>query len=101
MSSLFSSTDCSADAAFSRLPFGEEVSKSIPLGPESNKYNSSNYSQTYRNRAYSEKLIDSIHPDLNTHAKLFNHAAKVYANRPCLGARPYDYLKKKLSNHYE
>jgi len=100
-SSLFSSTDCSADIAFSKLPFGEEVSKSIPLGPESNKYNSANYSQTYRNKAYSEKLIDSIHPDLNTHAKLFNHAAKVYAGRPCLGARPYDYVHKKLANHYE
>ncbi|KAG5422221.1 FAA24 [Candida metapsilosis] len=100
MSSLY--TDCTAEVAFSRLPFAEEdVSKSIPLGPDSNKFNSANYSQTYRNKAYSEKLIDSIHPDLNTHPKLFNHAAKVYANRPCLGARPYDYYKKKSANHFE
>ncbi|KAI5948982.1 FAA24 [Candida theae] len=99
MSSLFS--DCTAATAFSRLPFGEDVSKSISLGPDSNKYNSANYSQTFRNKAYSEKLIDSIHPDLNTHAKLFNNAAKVYADRPCLGARPYDYSKKKSANHYE
>ncbi|KAI5969802.1 hypothetical protein CANMA_001176 [Candida margitis] len=101
MSSLFSSTDCPATEAISKLPFSEEVSKSVAMGPDTNKYNSSNYSQVYRNRAYSEKLIDSIHPDLSTHPKLFNHAAKLYANRPCLGARPYDYVNKKSANHYE
>ena len=101
MSSLYSSSDCTADEAFSRVPFGDDVNYSISLGPDSNRYNSANYSETFRNKAHPQSLIDSIHPDLNTHAKLFNHAAKRYANRPCLGARPYDYVKKKLANRFE
>lgn len=101
MSSLFSSSECTADEAFAKLPFVKDVTSSIALGPDSNRYNSANYSQTFRNKAHRESLIDSIHPDLNTHAKLFNRAAKLYADRPCLGARPYNYEEKRLADHFE
>ncbi|KAI5968368.1 hypothetical protein CANMA_002359, partial [Candida margitis] len=77
MSNLFSSKRCTADEAFSKLPV-VDVTESIPLGADSNRYNSSNYSETFRNKAHPQYLIDSIHPDLSTHPKLFNHAAKLY-----------------------
>ncbi|KAI5948983.1 hypothetical protein KGF57_005046 [Candida theae] len=101
MSSLFSSADYTVEDAFSKLPFGEDVLSSIPLGPDSNRYNSANYSETFRNKAHTQLLLDSIHPDVNTHPKLFNRAAKVYASRPCLGTRPYDYERRKSANHFE
>ncbi|KAG5422222.1 FAA24 [Candida metapsilosis] len=99
MSSLYS--DCTTKEAFARLPFGEDVLSSVSLGPDSNRYNSANYSETFRNKAHSQSLIDSIHPDLNTHAKMFNRAAKTYANRQCVGARPYNYETRKSANHFE
>ncbi|KAI5967829.1 FAA24 [Candida pseudojiufengensis] len=96
--SLFSSIECSAEDSITKLPLNEDVFQSVKVSDGSIN---SKFSQTFRNKASKNKLIDSIHPELNTHAKLFNTAAKRYASRPCLGVRKYDYDTGKSSDFYE
>ncbi|KAI3406238.2 FAA24 [Candida oxycetoniae] len=100
MSSLYSGSDFTADLALSHLPFKQDVHQSVPLPRSSSRFslNSANYSKTFRNKVITNRLIESIHPDLNTHPQLFNHAAKRFKDRPCLSSRPYDYAKKQSAS---
>lgn len=55
----------------------------------------------YRNKFIPSKLVGSLHPSLDTHAKLFNNAAKNHPHQPCLGHRPYDYNNHTSESYYE
>ncbi|KAI5952666.1 FAA24 [Candida jiufengensis] len=96
--SYFSTIDCSVEDAFNKLPLNDDVfeTQQIP-----NTATSSQFSQVFRNKASTERLIDSIHPELDTHAKLFNNAAKKFSSRLCLGTRTYDYNNKSSNNKYD
>ena len=89
---LFSASDFSKEVAISHLPFTRDITESVPLKPDANK--NDNYSPIFRNKATASRLIQRIHPDLDTHHKLFNNAADMFGDRPCLGKRPYDYKTK-------
>ncbi|RLV95898.1 Long-chain-fatty-acid--CoA ligase 2 [Spathaspora sp. JA1] len=90
-------TNITKEEAISRLPFNSDVHDCVPIAPSSNP----NYSPIYRNKVLPSRLITTIHPDLDTHHKLFNNAVELYRDRPCLGARVYDYHKKTSGREFE
>lgn len=96
---LFSASDFSEEVAISHLPFTRDITESVPLKPDANK--NDNYSPIFRNKATASRLIQRIHPDLDTHHKLFNNAADMFGDRPCLGKRPYDYKNKTLAPRFD
>lgn len=96
---LFSASDFSKEVAISHLPFTRDITESVPLKPDANK--NDNYSPIFRNKATASRLIQRIHPDLDTHHKLFNNAADMFGDRPCLGKRPYDYKNKTLAPRFD
>lgn len=54
------------------------------------------FTPTFRNKAHPQGIIDCAHESLNTHHRLFNNAAVLFKDRPCLGFRPYDYKSTSL-----
>ncbi|KAL6453050.1 FAA2 Long-chain-fatty-acid--CoA ligase 2 [Candida maltosa Xu316] len=96
-SSIFNSPQYTRQSAVGQLPLGRNVTKAVEL-KGTRKDGSSNI---FRNKAVVDHLIANIHPDLNTHHKLFNNAAELYADRPCLGKRPYDYHTHKSEDRFE
>lgn len=52
------------------------------------------YSGIYRNKSRPDRLVATIHDDLDTMPKLFNNAVDMFRDRPCFGSRPYDYRTK-------
>ncbi|CAK9439185.1 uncharacterized protein LODBEIA_P34090 [Lodderomyces beijingensis] len=101
MSSLFSKDDFTAEVAVSHLPFDSACLDSVPLAGANSQRNKAKYSKTFRNKAIPNRLISTVHPDLDTHHKYFNHAAAKFKDRPCLSARPYDYTTKTSADVYE
>lgn len=77
------------------FPYGPEVWDGVVAAPPERPHEL----PVYRNKAFPE-LVTCLHRDLDTHAKLFNHAARLFAHRPCLGHRPYDYRSNKSKNCY-
>ncbi|CAX43090.1 long-chain-fatty-acyl-CoA synthetase, putative [Candida dubliniensis CD36] len=96
---LFSATDFTKEVAISHLPFTRDITVSVPLKPDANS--DTNYSRVFRNKATASRLIQNIHPDLDTHPKLFNNAADMFGDRPCLGKRPYDYKNKTSAPRFD
>lgn len=95
--SLFSGDKYTKEYALSQLPFGPDVENAVIIDePITND----KYSPVFRNKAYVDGIIQNIHPDLNTHYKLFNNAAEMYHDRPCLGKRPYNYTTHKLDDYF-
>ncbi|EGW31661.1 long-chain-fatty-acid--CoA ligase 2 [Spathaspora passalidarum NRRL Y-27907] len=90
-------TDITKEEAISRLPFNSDIHDCVPIGPSDNP----DYSSIYRNKVLPSRLINTIHADLDTHHKLFNNAVELFSDRPCLGARVYDYKKKKSGGKFE
>ncbi|EDK44592.1 conserved hypothetical protein [Lodderomyces elongisporus NRRL YB-4239] len=99
MGSLYSGHDFTADLAISQLPFKQDIHNSVS-NPQLH-HDSTNYSKTFRNKVIPNRMIATIHPELDTHAKYFNYAAKKYGNRPCLSARPYNYQQKQSGDQFE
>ncbi|KAG7661743.1 uncharacterized protein J8A68_004740, partial [[Candida] subhashii] len=97
--SLFSAEDFSKEVAVSYLPFKTKlVIDSIPVKSSTQ---TKTHSKIYRNRAFPKRIINNIHPELNTHHKLFENAAGLFKDRECLGWRPYDYHSKTSADHFE
>ncbi|CAI5758136.1 unnamed protein product [Candida verbasci] len=98
MTSLFSSS-VSIDEAFSKLPLNDDVTVSVPL----QNTKTDEFSSIYRNKVIGSRsdLLLCVHPSLDTHQKLINFACKKFANRPCLGYRPYNYDQLSSENYYK
>ena len=88
-----------AHEALKRLPFTDSaIDESVPLrGTEVDD----TLSPIYRNKLSPNEIYSCIHPDLNTHYKLFQNAAKHYSDQPCFGYRRYNYGSGNSSNVYE
>ncbi|KAK6465705.1 long-chain-fatty-acid--CoA ligase [Scheffersomyces coipomensis] len=83
--------------AINNLPFDDDIYDSIISKPSNNE----KYSPIFRNKTSTSRLIESIHPDLDTYPKLFNNAVELYGSKPCLGARPYNYITHSSENHFK
>ncbi|RLV89939.1 Long-chain-fatty-acid-CoA ligase [Spathaspora sp. JA1] len=95
--SLFSPQDFSKEVALSHLPLKPNViCDSVPIKGEFN----ANYSSVFRNKALANRMINNVHPELNTHYKLFANAAAMFKDKPCLGSRSYDYVKKTSGGEF-
>lgn len=55
----------------------------------------------YRNKYLSDRLCSCIHPDLDTHHKLFQNAVKRYSDQPCFGYRAYNYQLCTSANRFD
>ncbi|EGW32195.1 uncharacterized protein SPAPADRAFT_50773 [Spathaspora passalidarum NRRL Y-27907] len=97
--SLFSAHDFSKEVAVSHLPLKPNIICDSIAVKGSN--GNANYSKVFRNKAIPNRIVKTIHPDLNTHHKLFANAAELFKNKPCLGARPYDYVNKKSAPEFK
>lgn len=61
------------------------------------------YTPIFRNTAVGKdgSLVDAIHPDLDTLAKIFENSVKTFPNDNCLGYRKFNnIIKNKYDNHY-
>ncbi|EER33447.1 hypothetical protein CTRG_02265 [Candida tropicalis MYA-3404] len=95
--SIFSGEKYTKQEALSQLPFGSDVENAVMIDePVTNV----KYSPIFRNKAHLDGLIQNVHPDLNTHYKLFNNAAEMYHDRPCLGKRPYNYTTHQSDDYF-
>lgn len=54
----------------------------------------------YRNRALPLRTVLTLHPGVDTYAKLFNNSVALNGPNPCLGWRPYDYDRKTHANEF-
>ncbi|KAK6204762.1 long-chain-fatty-acid--CoA ligase [Scheffersomyces amazonensis] len=95
--SLFDSS-ISKSEAFNKLPFGPKVYDNVVVNP---KEKLTTHSNIYRNKAYPDRLVDSIHPDLDTYYKLFNNAVEQFGDKPCFGHRPYNYVTHTCQNYFK
>lgn len=68
-----------------RLPLNNEIFFNVEHAPAV-----AGESPTYRNKLLPGSLYGPIHPELDTQAKLFNNAVRLYGDKPCLGARNFD-----------
>lgn len=76
-------------AQLGELPLDAKLtSVSVPCG------------DSYRNKAFPEKLISGLAPGLTTYHELFTRAAGLYAERPCLSYRKFDYDSKRCADDY-
>ncbi|ABN68147.2 Long-chain-fatty-acid--CoA ligase 2 (Long-chain acyl-CoA synthetase 2) (Fatty acid activator 2) [Scheffersomyces stipitis CBS 6054] len=97
--SLYPANNRSKEEALASLPISSiSITNSVVVSGASAD---GNYSAVYRNSASPDKLISSIHPDLDTYHKLFNNAVARYGNRPCLGQRPFNYQTKQSASYYK
>lgn len=91
------SSDVTGEEAIPSLPLDHlTVIDAVPVtkpGP--------NESAIYRNKARPDQLVSAIRPELDTLAKVFNNAAKIFADRPCFGYRPYNYATGTSENRYD
>lgn len=54
----------------------------------------------FRNSGFCDGLVNSLSPNLSTYHELFNRAAQLYSDQPCLSSRHYDYQTKTSSQQY-
>ncbi|RCK57698.1 Long-chain-fatty-acid--CoA ligase 2 [Candida viswanathii] len=95
--SIFSGEKYTKEEALAQLPFGSAVENAVAINePVTNP----KYSAIFRNAAHLDRMVQNVHPDLNTHYKLFNNAAEMYRDRPCLGKRPYNYTTHQLDDYF-
>lgn len=81
------------------LPFDElGVVDAVPINMEAHPPNES---PVYRNKMHPQSLVSNLHPDLDTHHRLFENSVKLFKDRPCFGSRPIDYTTGKSAGHYE
>lgn len=85
--------------ALNRLPYKDAAIHDAVALPATEK--DDDLGPIYRNKLLAEKVYSSIHPDLDTHQKLFQNAAMLYADRPCFGSRPYNYSVATSDTKFE
>lgn len=78
------------------LQLGEDILYGVKTAP-----GSANETPVYRNKLLNKKLYDKIHPELDTHAKLFDNAVELYGDRPCFSTRRFDYNSGTSEDKFE